>query len=360
MSIYKKGENWYIDYYAHGRRKREKIGSSKKLAESTLAKRRVAIAENRFLDIKRVSKMRFNELADLYMELHSQPNKRSWKKSDMCSFKQLRGFFHGLKLHEITQELVEQYKVRRAKVVSVATVNRELACLKHTFNKAIEWKKTDYNPAAKVKLFRENNARLRYLEKEEIKRLIENCNSILRPVVILAIYTGMRMTEMLTLKWRDIDFRRGIIYVLQTKNYEPREIPICNIVRETLIGVRKHPDSPYVFCKKNGKPYGKLRKSFLQALEKSGILNFRFHDLRHTFASQFMMNGGDLNTLRELLGHKSLKMTLRYAHLSRDHKSRAMAHFGHQMDTIWTPARKSSVFDKFDISHKSIYNRQLT
>lgn len=359
MGVYRKGNNYYIDYYAYGKRKREKIGSNKKLAENVLRKRKLAIAENRFLDVKKDSKMTLKELANMYMELHSKPNKRSWKNSDMNNIKHLTLFFKGMKLHEITQEVVERYKVKRAKEVSPASVNRELACLKHMFNKAIEWGKTYNNPARKVKLFRENNNRLRYLEKEEIKKLIDNCSDTLKPVVILALYTGMRRGEILNLKWNDIDIKMGIIYILQTKNNELREVPMCDIIKRTLMGIAKHPDSPYIFCKKNGKPYGNLTKSFLQALRKSDIISFRFHDLRHTFASHLVMGGVDLNTVRELLGHKSLKMTLRYSHLSRDHKKRAIESFGRQMDTIWTPEAKETDIDKFDISDNTLYNNAL-
>ena len=103
----------------------------------------------------------------------------------------------------------------------------------------------------------------------------------------------------------------------------------------------KHPESPYIFCSKNGKPYGDIKKSFLTAITKSGIIGFHFHDLRHTFASQLVMAGVDLNTVRELLGHKSLEMTLRYSHLSPDHKKRAVDVLNRQMDTIWTPEPES-------------------
>ena len=108
------------------------------------------------------------------------------------------------------------------------------------------------------------------------------------------------------------------------------------LVRRTLIAVRKHPDSPYVFCNANGENYANVRKSFFTALKKSGIIKFRFHDLRHTFASHLVMSGVDLTTVRELLGHKSLEMTLRYSHLSPDHKQRAVANLSRQMDTFWT------------------------
>jgi integrase len=126
---------------------------------------------------------------------------------------------------------------------------------------------------------------------------------------------------------------------LNTKNGEKREIPINEQVKSALIKVRKHPESPYIFCNKDGKPFGDIKKSWLTALNKSGILKFRFHDLRHTFASHLVMSGVDLNTVRELMGHKSLEMTLRYSHLSPDHKKRAVDILGKRMDTIWTPEK---------------------
>jgi len=108
------------------------------------------------------------------------------------------------------------------------------------------------------------------------------------------------------------------------------------ILQRTIIGVLNNPESQYIFYNKDGEPYKNVRTSFFTAIKKSGIVNFRFHDLRHTFTSQLVMSGVDLNTVRELLGHKSLKMTLRYSHLSPDHKKRAVDILGKRMDTFWT------------------------
>lgn len=338
MGVFQRNKNWYIDYYFNGQRKREKIGLSRVLAENVLRKRKVEIAEGRFLDIKKNEKIKFEDFAKTYFELHSKLNKKpSVSKRDITLIKNLSTFFAGRYLFEITPILVEQYKMARSKEVSPATVNRELACLKSIFNKAIGWGKVEDNPVRKVKLFRENNRRLRYLEKEEIKKLLSNCSEHLKPIVILALNTGMRKGEILGLKWHDVDFRRDIIYLLDTKNGEKREIPMNEQVKTALIKVRKHPDSPYIFCSKDGKPYGDVKKSFFTALKKSDIINFHFHDLRHTFASHLVMLGVDLNTVRELMGHKSIEMTLRYSHLSPDHKKRAADILGMQMDTIWTP-----------------------
>ncbi|MDD5431664.1 MAG: site-specific integrase [Candidatus Omnitrophica bacterium] len=337
MGIYLRKDNWYIDYYANGIRKREKIGTSKKLAETVLQKRKVQVAEGKFLDIKREKKIKFDDFANEYLEVYSKPNNRSWK-ADLHNLNRLKSFFDGVCLHEITPLLVERFKVERVKEVKPATVNRALARLKSIFNKAIAWGKFNgVNPVNSVKFFPEDNQRTRYLEKEEIIKFFEYCSGNIKPIVIVALNTGMRKGEILNLKWHDIDFKRDIIYLLKTKNNSKREIPMNEAAKTALIKVKKHVDSPYIFCGKDGRPLQNIRKSFFTALEKAGIINFRFHDLRHTFASQLVMSGVDLNTVRELLGHKSLEMTLRYSHLSPDHKKRAVDVLGERIDTFWSP-----------------------
>ncbi len=328
----KKGIIYYIVYSHNGRRKTEHIGKDKKLAEAVLHKRLTEIAENRYLDVKKEEKIRFEDFADEYLELHSKL-KRSYN-TDKKIVGLLKNFFGGKYLYEITSLDVERFKSVRArqtvkrdktkKTISPATVNRALAVLKSIFNKAILWGKIERNPCKGVELFKENNQRLRFLEKDEIDKLLANCCEHLKPIVAVALHTGMRKNEILKLKWHDIDIKRNIIHLLKTKNGEKREVPMNRLVQKTIIGVLKHPDSQYIFCDKSGKPYGDIKKSFFTALKNSGIVGFRFHDLRHTFASQLVMSGVDLNTVRELLGHKSLEMTLRYSHLSPDHKKRAV------------------------------------
>lgn len=347
MGKYLKNGNWWIDYYcAPGRRKREKIGPSKTLAETVLKKRIVERAENRHLDIQRDQKIRFNDMADEYLNLHSKVNNKSWLKSDAVSIKSLKEYFGGKLLHEITPHLIDKFKLHKLETVSPATVNRKLACLKSIFNKATAWGKfKGANPVKQIKLLKENNHRLRFLEKEEIVKLLANCNKHLRGIVIIALNTGMRRGEILGLKWRDVDIKRSVIYLQNTKNGDRREIPINEQVKTVLIRTRKHPQSEYIFYKADGSQIKDIKKSFLTALRKSGIKDCVFHTLRHTAASHLVMSGIDLNTVRELLGHKSLQMTLRYSHLSPNHKQRAVDVLSKRMDSIWTP---SPTFEKIE------------
>lgn len=130
-----------------------------------------------------------------------------------------------------------------------------------------------------------------------------------------------------------------------------------DVVQKTVIGILKHPDSQYIFCNNDGESYGDIKKSFFTAINKSGIVNFHFHDLRHTFASQLVMSGVDLNTVRELLGHKSLEMTLRYSHLSPDHKKRAVDILGKRMDSFWTLEQNKEKGQKSVVSQ--VFDNQL-
>ena len=334
MGVYLKNGNWYIDYSIDGRRIREKVAPSKKLAELALKKRKIQIAEGKFLDLDRTEKVLFEDFAIQYLEIHCKQHKGYRTESKVINL--LKRYFGSKCLHEITVLDIQRFKSERIEKVAPATVNRALAILKSMFNRAIEWGKIKENPVRRVKMFKENNIRLRFLEKEEITKLLSNCCQHLLPIVVIALNTGMRKSEILGLKWRDIDFKRDIAYLHDTKSGEKREIPLNNTAKKTLISVLKHPDSPYVFCNKEGEPYGDIKKSFLSAVKRADIINLHFHDLRHTFASHLVMSGVDLNTVRELLGHHSLEMTLRYSHLSPDHRKRAVDTLDKQIDTTTT------------------------
>jgi len=151
---------------------------------------------------------------------------------------------------------------------------------------------------------------------------LSNCSGYLRDIVLVALNTGMRKGEIFNLKWQDVDLDLRMIHVSDSKNYEARDIPMNDILYKTLKALREKAEEgqEYVFVNpKTGRPYD-LKRSFKTALKRAGIEDFTFHDLRHTFASHLVMNGVDLMTVKELLGHKDIKMTMRYSHLSPDHK----------------------------------------
>jgi len=190
--------------------------------------------------------------------------------------------------------------------------------------KAVEWEMATeevLKRVRKVKQLPERNGRLRFLSKEEIQNLIDACAAHISPIVLMALNTGMRKGEILSLVWEQVDLKHGFILLIDTKNGERREIPINETLRYSLSSLPRHIASPYVFWQgDDGKRYMDVRRSFRSALKRAGIRDFRFHDLRHTFASHLVMAGVDITTVKELLGHKTLTMTMRYAHLAPSHK----------------------------------------
>lgn len=324
MSIYQRGENWYIDFTFKGQRIRESIGPSRKDAEKVIAKRKTEIVENKFLDVRKdPDPITFHAFAKEYLQWSKANKKPSSYVRDLCSMRVLSEEFDKHNIHEITTWQIEKYKAKRKEKVKPATINRETALIKHIYTKAIEWGRCKENPAKKVKLLKGEVKRLRFLVPEEIQRLLSNCAKHLKPIVTLAVHTGMRRSEILMLRRDQVNLEQGIISILDTKNHERKDIPINETVKAALKAVENKGE--YFFCNREGKPFGDIRQSFGVALEKSGIENFRFHDLRHTFASNLVMEGVDLNTVRELLGHKNLSMTLRYAHLAPGKKAKAVS-----------------------------------
>ena len=326
MGVYKKNNRWYIDYYLpNGKRKREAVSIegvdpfmiNREDAKKALSIRRAEIAQGKF-DIAQTKKpLSFKKLAERYLE-YSKTNKKAWQRDEQ-TLKHLAYFFKGKTLQQITSWQIEKYKSERRKIVKPSTVNRELDTLRHMLNKAVTWNILDQSPYKGIKHFRVNNANLRILSGSEFSHLYEAASIQLKPILLTAYTTGMRLGEILNLKWDDVNFKDEYILVRDSKNYESRIIAIHPTLAETLDKLRSQSESDYVF---EGRKT--VKRAWQKALRLSGIPRCRFHDLRHTFASNLAMNGVDLVTIAELMGHKDLSMTKRYSHPSPPHKKRAI------------------------------------
>jgi integrase len=324
MGTYQRGNSWWIEYKYKKKRYREAVGPDENLAIDVLAKRKVEIRENRFFPDKQkdVDPIRFHDFAKEFLEWAKANHKSSSRARELCNMRSLEEAFQNKNIHEITTWEIEKWKVKRKEKLKIASVNRELAMLKSMLFRAVEWKHLKESPAKGVKLLKGATKRLRYLMPDELQRLISNCVDYLKPIVIVLVHTGMRKGEALSLRWDQVDFDKGIITLTDTKNNECRYVPMDQSVKTTLGGIERKTE--YVFTGKKQTAFVSIQRSFHNALEESKIEDFTVHDLRHTFASTLVMNGTDLNTVRELLGHKDMKMTLRYAHLAPDHKMRAV------------------------------------
>jgi len=330
MGVYLRGDNWYIDFTFKGQRIRESIGPSRRGAEKVIAKKKAEIAENKFLDVRKDPEpITFHEFAKEYLKWAKTNKKASTYSRDISIMRGLGREFEGKNIQDVTSWLIEKWKSKRSEKFKPGSVNRELALLKHIFSKALEWKKIKENPSHKVKRLKGAARRVRYLMPDEIQVLLSNCDGLLRgllkSLVTVALHTGARKGELQGLEWSNVNFDLGLISLLDTKNGERRDIAMNETVRATLEGMERK--NEFVFPNRNGKRIdnAQVQIAFQEALKRSGIEDFHFHDLRHTFASNLVMQEGvELNDIRELLGHKKMDMTLRYAHLSPKHKGKVV------------------------------------
>lgn len=239
--------------------------------------------------------------------------------------------FGSINLFQITPLILETYQTHLLnRKLKPATVNRHIATIKHMLTKANDWgyiADEILRGARKVKNLPENNQRIRFLSREESDELLENCPVMIKPVVVTALNTGMRCGEILGLTWDRVDLKRNIIRLEDgmTKNGQGRVIPINATLKNTLTNIVRGINSTLVFANfKHGGRYKTLNREFNRACARSGISDFHFHDLRHTFASNLAMNGVALGTIGKLLGHKTMSMTERYSHFSEAHISEAV------------------------------------
>lgn len=256
------------------------MGANKTAAKQALAKRQTEILEGRFFPRRKGTAMLFADFAAYYWRLHGR-YKRAHSYRYML--RQLAARFGKHPLDRITVPMVLEYRNLVRDRAGPSTANRHHSFLRSMLNKAIEWGKlSGANPAAKLKQEREPNHRLRFLSEEEVARLLYVCHARIFPVVACALLTGMRKGEILALDWEHIDLERGIIYVLQSKSGKAREIPVSPKLDRVLRDLGPAGKGSVFEV-----PEITLRRAFARALRDARIENFRFHDLRHTFASHY-------------------------------------------------------------------------
>lgn len=229
------------------------------------------------------------------------------------------------KVFEVSKfDVMEAFNQLPSKL-SNATKNRYKSAISSVFSYAVRTYDLSVNPVSYIQSLKENNQRTRYLSNAEKDRLLIECKnsswSKLYLIVLMAITTGARKGELERLKWSDIDFDRKLAYIYQTKNGEPRVLPLTEQVVNELNRADRSAELIFNSEIKPNKPY-EFRKQWIKALEKADIDNFRFHDLRHTCASYLAMNGCSLLEIADVLGHKQISMTARYSHLCVSHKQK--------------------------------------
>jgi integrase len=281
--------------------------------------------------------IKLRNLVDDYLQFSAVHN-RSHKDNLSLSKKILAFFGTDVMACEIKPERIEKYQAYRkamkvggregtTRLVSGSTINREVSFLRSVFSRGVKNGKIGENPAGRVKFFNERErARTRYLSFDHAERLLKVCPPDLRQVVLVALRTGMRQSEIMSLRWQDVDVTTNQIMIRKSKSGKPRFIPLHPDVQAILRNLPRTSD--FVFPNSNGGPGiwdGALRFAWESAKDEVGIQDFRFHDLRHTAASHLVLKGASLQVVAEILGHGDLRMTQRYAHLSPEFKAAAIA-----------------------------------
>ena len=316
------GKVYWVEFYLDGKRKRERIGSNKAAAEYRLREVLSRRAEGRI--VRKIKDPVFDEVKKWYLNLPQIKNKKSYER-DTSSLKRLSAFFSGKRVSDITISQIEAYRLRRldeksckSRKVRPATVNREMACLRHMLNLAEQDRIIESMPFKGLKALREHNIRDRVISHEEFKRLIANGMPHTARIVTMAYYTAMRKGEILNLKWDRIDMKNGFIRLLpsDTKSDEGRAIPIHPEVLRVLQSLPLDIHG-YVFTL-NGKPVSNIRRSFLAACKRAGIKDFTFHDLRHTAINNWRLQGHDYFKIMAVSGHKTMSVFKRYNTVSAD------------------------------------------
>ncbi len=302
-----------------------------------------------------------------FIELFFEPWAQVHQKAHEQNIKRIKSVFKRFltrKLDDISVIDMERWRAERKAIGNkTTTINRDIASIKAVFNRAVDFEVLEVNPIAKVKKAREDTRpRVRYLSNGEQSSLLaaldhrelrrvagrDSANmwrtqrgyktlpdlkkitftDHLKPMVILSLHTGMRRGEVFDLDWRDVDFQaRSIAVVGDTaKSGKTRHIPMSRTCHDVLAHwqVQCGISSGRVFQNADGGRFDNVKRSWTKLLKQAEIVNFRWHDMRHHFASRLAMAGVDLNSIRELLGHSDYEMTLRYAHLAPSHKRKAV------------------------------------
>lgn len=306
-----------------------------------------AIQEGRYFKTLESKRHTMGDLIDRYVEqiLPMKPKEAKKRVRHLKWWKEQIGYAI---LADVTPSLIGEQrdkllyaKTRRGTQRNPSTVVRYMSAISHVFTIAVkEWQWMDDNPMRKVMKPKEQRGRDRFLSEDERKILLTVCkahkNQFLYPIVLLALSTGMRQGEILNLRWRDVDLKEGRITLRETKNGDIRVVGLMGEAYQEILKLSKiqhlHTDLLFPATRPTGvvdepNQYQPIffRKAWYQALETSRIKDFRFHDLRHSAASYLAMSGATPSEIAEILGHKTLSMVKRYAHLSEIHSFKVQA-----------------------------------
>ena len=319
-NLYRRGSVWWVRFQSDGRHIRRSAHTEKKSEAQAFLLRLMEEHAAEARDER--PRYTYAEAVErFFAEASIKPRTKATYQSNDRACRPTLG---SLRLADINRRaLADHISARKQAGVTDATIRRDLAFLSSLFSMAMRWEWVDTNPVTAVgkRSLKESRPRTRFLTRAEFDALKYAAPDFLKPMLVLAVETGMRREELLSVTVRSIDLQRREIHLDKTKTNAPRRVPLVDtavVTVESLLNAPDRPSSPYLFCKADGSRYVDPKKAFSSALKGSGIKDFRWHDLRHTFASWWVQGGGDLYRLSRVLGHSTLQMSARYGHLRTD------------------------------------------
>lgn len=319
---------WWVRHADEsGQIRREKVGT-KSAAIKVYHKRKTEALEGKILPKNlRAKRILFYELAQDALE-YSRQRKKSYA-DDKVRMARLKEWIGNRPAESIKPHEIERWLAEKSERLKPATLNRYRSLLSLTFRLGIENGKVQSNPARLVRQRKENNAVVRFLTAEEevaLRAVIRAKYLHHEPELDFALNTGLRMSEQYGLTWDDIDLEQRVATIRQSKNGAGRHIFLNDAAISALRTLERfrNESTNYVFLSSQGAHLQSPRFWFEDAVKEANLKNFTWHCLRHTFASRLVMNGVDLRTVQELMGHKTIQMTARYAHLAPQHQLAAV------------------------------------
>jgi len=318
MGIYqdKKSGNWYFEASIYGKRYHRacKNATNRDEAKAFVAKFKSKLYRGHEEYVEKKA-YRLDKLRDFFVE-YSKTNKKTHYMDELFSryFLEITGNKY---IDEISFSSIEKWKTERLKKVVANSVNRELDSIRRMFSLAVKEEWINQNPCNGVQKIPGKNKKERYLTPAEEKAVYKHCikdKAYMKPIIMMALHTGLRKSNILNLTWDCVDFTQEYFTFLDTKNNKVLKIPISNKLLKELEKLPR--ENAYVFPNSvTGKPYNTIHKAFKAILNKAGISEeFRFHDLRHTAATRMVVSGIDLVVVQEILSHADIRVTRRYAH----------------------------------------------
>jgi integrase len=316
---------WWLDYYdAEGKRHRKKAAPDYTTAKLIYRQTMTAIARGEVLGVREEG-LRLKEFVERIWwprtKLRLAP---AWAErvKTWCLDRVVLPRFGAFKLSGLRKDTIEAWVTERIGSVSASTFNKELWTVKNICKCAVDWGYMKASPAQSVKRMKEPNGRVRYLTAEERETLIREANATLRLYIVAALQTGARRSELIRLRWKDVDFKTRTVRFANTKNGDSRSVPMTDTLGALIQGFARplDPEAP-VFPEREPLV---LTRAFTRLIQRLGFKDLTFHDLRHDAASTLAMAGVPLRTVAEILGHRDMRMTTRYSHLSPQHLREAI------------------------------------